>query len=172
MAADCSWWRQRFELLCSIVRSGRVCSLTFRTSWELFLHVECMENMVACKSFGLLILNGPVSPRHLPLWAETPQNSAPSETDRSISRLTWSSRLQTTNPNLASHWWEKMTWRKWKRKKVCVGLFFLTFTSGTFTSETRWILCMRPSFLSKANRTEFTRVYAGWRWGGWWGRSG
>ncbi len=28
------------------------------------------------------------------------------------------------------------------------------------------------TFLSKANWTECTRVYAGWRWGGWGGRSG
>lgn len=55
---------------------------------------------------------------------EGAQSSGLSETDRSTLRSMWSSRHQTANPNLVFHLSERMTWKKWKRRKVSVCLVF------------------------------------------------
>lgn len=63
---------------------------------------------------------------------EEVQSSGLSETDRSTLRLMWSSRHQRANPNLVFHLWERMIWRKWRRRKVSVRLvsdFIIAFVA-------------------------------------------
>ncbi len=57
---------------------------------------------------------------------------------------------------------------------LCLFSCRMLMLSYTVTRVHCWIMLnsLSMTFLSKANWTEFTRVYAGWRWGGGGGRSG
>lgn len=91
--------------------------------WSLF---SCLVISKYCRCYDLINYNLTVlSYRVLLLVVRAAQSSDLSGTDRSILRLTWSSRLQT-NPNPESLLSEKMTSRKWERKKVCFHRFSLS----------------------------------------------